>query len=248
MKLKQIIRMGCCALLLLVLLAATGCALLQGKRNAVAAVSYCVDPIEDALVRYELSADGKLLRVTYLEWDTLQPKRYMSTNRDWSYEYGLGGVLRAATASGAALTLSEQEDGTLYGRGYDSLGGAHSVHYTLDENGRITSELYTKGQKPYGTRDQIHDYDELGRLCSITKRSADTWSDEVTESVYTYDYTAQALEIACNGEPYATLALNQSGLPVSYTKAGASEPAYTWQDDEGGRPAPVREDVRWDYD
>ena len=68
------------------------------------------------------------------------------------------------------------------------------------------------------------------------------------QSVYTYDYTTQAVVISCDGELYATLALNQSGLPVSYTKAGASEPAYTWQYDEGGRPAPVREDARWDYD
>ena len=245
MKIKAILRSLCCALLLAALLTAMGCGLIANKKNTVASSTYLVDPFESALVRCDFNADGQQLGMIRLEWDTMQPRHYLSLSRDWTCEYGRGGKLRAATLRSAPLTLQKQEDGTLYGKGYDTTGGAHSAQYTIGDNGRILSAAYTEGQKPYGTRTTVYTFGEDGRLSSVN-RVADGW--DKSDIVYTYEYTADTVVLYCGEELYATLTLNERGMPISYLKAGQSEPSYTWKYDEAGRAAPLSEDERWEYD
>jgi YD repeat-containing protein len=228
------------------LICVTGCGLLENKQNVVASSQYTVDPIESALIRCDYNEDGALLGRTLIEWDTLQPRWYASISHDRAYDYKRNGTLRSATVCGAAVALREQEDGTLYGKGFDIAGGAHSVQYTLNERGRVVSELYTKGQRPYGVETFTYAYDDQGRLTSLTKHAVINWGRE--ESVYTYEYTADTVALFLDGEPYATLCLDGNGMPLSYTWARNSEPTYTWQYDETGKHVPTSENTRWDYD
>lgn len=245
MKSKPIFRSVCCALLLAALLATMGCGLITNKKNTVASSIYLVDPFESALVRCDFNADGQQLGMICLEWDTLQPRHYLSLSRDWTCEYGRGGKLRAATLRSAPLTLQKQEDGTLYGKGYGTTGGAHSAQYTVGDNGRIRSATYIEGQKPYGIRTTVYSFGEDGRLSSVN-RVADSW--DKSDTVYTYEYTADTVVLYCGEELHSTLTLNGSGMPISYLKAGQSEPSYTWKYDEAGRAAPLSENERWKYD
>ena len=231
--------------LLGVLICVTGCGLLENKQNVVASSQYTVDPIESALIRCDYNEDGALLSRTLIEWDTLQPTRYVGQRKDWTYTYKRG-ALRSVTVCTAPITLTKQEDGSWYGKGFDVLGGAHSVQYALDESGGVVSEFYTKGQRPYGVETFTYAYDAQGRLISLTKHAVANWGRE--ESVYTYEYTADSVAIFLDGEPYATLCLDGNGMPLSYTRAGNGEPTYTWQYDETGKPVPTSENTRWDYD
>ena len=229
---KKILTLALAFAALLMALCLTACPKKQDPMNTVAYFEHGFSVEQMAILRYEYNAQGKILNILVLDWNTLFPAMKADTNDfDISYRYDSTGKLISHTFHGANMVLEYDENGHVkHSRGY-RVGQAYSIDYTCDESGTIRSISLTKDGSSLGTQAATYEYTEAGKL--------------LKEGKFEYSYGDGEIAIS-NGDTKVAqtyrIKLNASShiQEISFQKKGdypdykTRDVWYKWSYDEAG--------------